>query len=72
MKLSFNQPAFIPWGAFFARLLNSDRMVLLDETILARGFSYVNRNRINGPRGEVWLTVPLKKKGRGTHLYEIP
>lgn len=46
MNVTFNQPAFIPWGGFFARLLNSDRMVLLDETILARGFSYVNRNRI--------------------------
>jgi hypothetical protein len=65
VNVTFNQPAFIPWGGFFARLLNSDRMVLLDETILARGFSYVNRNRIKGPRGEVWLTVPLKKKGRG-------
>jgi len=40
-------------------------MVLLDETVLARGFTYVNRNRIKGPRGEVWLTVPLKRKGRG-------
>ena len=65
MKIAFNQPAFIPWGGFFARLLNSDRMVLLDETVLARGFTYVNRNRIKGPGGEVWLTVPLKRKGRG-------
>lgn len=65
MKISFSQPAFIPWGGFFARLLNSDRMVLLDETVLARGFTYVNRNRIKGPGGEIWLTVPLKRKGRG-------
>ncbi|MGB8952285.1 MAG: WbqC family protein [Candidatus Aminicenantales bacterium] len=66
MKISFNQPAFIPWGGFFARLLFSDRMVLLDETALARGFTYVNRNRLKGPEGEVWLTVPLQRKGRGT------
>jgi len=65
MKLTFNQPAFIPWGGFFARLIHSESMVLLDETVLARGFTYVNRNRIKGPRGEVWLTVPLKRKGRG-------
>ena len=65
MKIAFNQPAFIPWGGFFARLLSSDRMVLLDETLLARGFTYVNRNRIKGPKGEIWITVPLKKKGRG-------
>ena len=34
MRISFNQPAFIPWGGFFARLIRSDRMVLLDETVL--------------------------------------
>lgn len=65
MRLSFHQPAFIPWGGFFARLLASDVMVLLDDTLLARGFTFVNRNRIKGPEGEIWLTVPLKRKGRG-------
>lgn len=65
MKVSFNQPAFIPWGGFFARLMSSDKTVLLDETILARGFTYVNRNRLKGPEGEVWITVPLKRRGRG-------
>jgi hypothetical protein len=65
MVLSFNQPVFIPWGGFFARLLAADRMVLLDDTLFARGFTFVNRNRIKGPDGQVWLTVPIKKKGRG-------
>jgi len=65
MRISFNQPSFIPWGGFFARLLHSDRMILLDDTLLARGFTYVNRNRIKGPWGEAWITVPLKRKGRG-------
>ncbi len=65
MRICFNQPVFIPWGGFFARLMSSDRMVLLDETVLAHGFTYVNRNRIKGPEGEVWITVPLKRKGRG-------
>ncbi|MGD2294942.1 MAG: WbqC family protein [Candidatus Aminicenantes bacterium] len=65
MRLSFNQPYFLPWGGVFARLIHTDRMILLDETLLSRGFSYVNRNRIKSPSGEVWITVPLKKKGRG-------
>jgi hypothetical protein len=65
MRISFNQPAFIPWGGFFARMMNSDRMVLLDDTLLARGFTYVNRNRLKSPDGELWITVPLQKKGRG-------
>ncbi len=65
MVISFNQPVFIPWGGFFARLMRSDRMVLLDDTVLARGFTFVNRNRLKGPGGEIWITVPLKRKGRG-------
>lgn len=65
MKVSFNQPGFIPWGGVFARLLRSDKMVLLDDTLLARGFTFVTRNRIKGPFGEVWISVPVKRKGRG-------
>ena len=64
MKLCFNQPCFIPWGGFFCRLLASDVMVLLDDTLFAQGFTFVNRNRLKGPDGEIWITVPLKR-GRG-------
>jgi hypothetical protein len=71
MRISFNQPALIPWGGLFARLLSSDRMVLLDETVLGRGFTYVNRNRLKGPEGEVWITVPLKRKGRGAQKIKM-
>ena len=59
MILSFNQPAFIPWGGFFCRLMASDTMVLLDDTLLAQGFTFINRNRIKGPLGEIWITIPL-------------
>lgn len=65
MRISFNQPAFIPWGGVYARLLHSQQMVLLDDTLLARGFTFVNRNRLKGPEGELWISVPLKRKGRG-------
>ncbi len=65
MRLGFHQPAFIPWGGFWARLAKVDQLALLDDTLLARGFTFVNRNRLKGPEGEIWLTVPLKRKGRG-------
>lgn len=65
MKLSFNQPAILPWGGFFARLLLSDAMILLDDTYFAQGFTFVNRNRIKSPSGELWFTVPIIKKGKG-------
>jgi len=65
MRISFNQPAFLPWGGFFGRLLHSEAMVLLDHTQFARGFTYVNRNRLKGPNGEVKITVPVIRKGLG-------
>ncbi len=65
MRICFSQPAFIPWCGFFSRLMHSDQMVLLDDTLLSTGFTYVNRNRIKGPEGEVWISVPVKKKGKG-------
>jgi hypothetical protein len=65
MRVSFNQPAFIPWGGLLARLMNSDLMILLDRTQFARGFTFVNRNRLKGPLGEIWVTVPIRKKGLG-------
>ena len=65
MVISFNQPAFIPWAGVFARMMNCDRMVLLDDTWLARGFTFVNRNRIKTPSGALWISVPLERAGRG-------
>ncbi len=65
MILSFNQPSFIPWTGFFARLIVSDKMVLLDNTLFAQGFTFVNRNRVKSPEGELRITVPVKKKGLG-------
>lgn len=68
MVISFNQPAFIPWGGVFARLLHCDRMVLLDNTLLARGFTFVNRNRVKTMAGALWVTVPLERAGRGRQM----
>jgi len=65
MVISFNQPRSSPWGGVFARLLYCDRMVLLDNTWLARGFTFVNRNRIKTMDGVLWVTVPLERAGRG-------
>ncbi len=65
MRISFSQPVFIPWGGFYGRLLNSDLMIILDNTLFARGFTFVNRNRLKAPQGEIWITVPVKKKGLG-------
>jgi hypothetical protein len=50
----------------------SDTMVLLDDTLFARGFTFVNRNRLKGPGGEIWITVPVKKaSGKRLRIREL-
>jgi len=60
-----HQPNFLPWIGFFYKALLADLVVLLDDVQFARGFTWVNRNRLKYDQGELWLTVPVKKKGRG-------
>jgi hypothetical protein len=71
MRLSFNQPYFLPWGGIYARMLASDAMVLLDDTRISNGFTYVNRNRLKGPEGEVWISVPLRHRSRGKTIRSL-
>jgi hypothetical protein len=60
-----HQPNFLPWIGFFYKALLADLVVLLDDVQFARGFTWVNRNRLKCDQGDLWLTVPVKKKGRG-------
>jgi len=63
--IACHQPNFLPWIGFFYKALLADLVVLLDNVQFARGFTWVNRNRLKCDQGELWLTVPVKKKGRG-------
>ncbi|MCK4352831.1 WbqC family protein [candidate division WOR-3 bacterium] len=42
-----------------------DIFVILDSVQFPRGASWVNRNRIKTPNGQLWLTVPVKKHSLG-------
>jgi hypothetical protein len=57
-----HQPAYLPWCGYFSRLLDTDRLVLLDHVQFAeRG--YQNRNCIRAPGGgRLRLTVPVRRR----------
>jgi hypothetical protein len=63
--ITTHQPIFLPWPGFFHKATRSDCMVLLDHVQFPRGRGWVNRNRLKNESGELWLTVPVWKKGRG-------
>ncbi|MEV7930420.1 WbqC family protein [Kitasatospora sp. NPDC088779] len=56
-----HQPAYLPWPGYFSRLLDVDRLVLLDHVPYSeRGWQ--NRNTVTGPHGErIRLTVPVTR-----------
>lgn len=57
-----HQPAYLAWHGYFARLLDVDRLVLLDHVQFAeRGRQH--RNDIRAPRGgPLRLTVPVRRR----------
>lgn len=60
-----HQPVFLPWPGFFHKAAYADYLVLLDDVQFPRGRSWLTRNRLKNEDGELWLTVPVLKKGRG-------
>ncbi|MFI6883747.1 WbqC family protein [Streptosporangium canum] len=56
-----HQPAFLPWLGYLARLIDVDRLVLLDHVqYTERGWQ--NRNYIRGAHGQAqYLTVPVRQ-----------
>ena len=68
MIVTTHQPIFLPWPGFFFKAMSADYMVLLDDVQFPRGRGWVNRNRLKNKQGEMWLTVPVWKKGRGLQI----
>jgi len=70
MDIAIHQPIFLPWPGFFFKAMKAQCMVLLDRVQFPRGRGWMNRNRLKSPHGELWLTVPVHKKGRGLQLID--
>ncbi len=68
MIITTHQPLFLPWPGFFFKAVNADCMVLLDNVQFPLGRGWMNRNRLKCDKGELWLTVPISRKGRGLQM----
>lgn len=56
------QPGYLPWLGFFEQMRKSDVFVIYDDVQYDK-HGWRNRNRIKGPQGPVWLTVPVRTSG---------
>jgi len=68
MVVTTHQPIFLPWPGLFYKGLRADTTVLLDEVQFPLGRGWMNRNRLKSEQGELWLTVPVRRTGRGKQL----
>jgi hypothetical protein len=58
-----HQPQYLPWPGFFHKVGKSECFVFLDTVQFKKG-DFQNRNRIRRPNSWIWLTVPVRNKGR--------
>lgn len=63
MIVAIHQPNFIPWLGYFYKIARADVFVMLDDVQYTKN-SFINRNRIKTPQGELWLTLPVIHSGR--------
>jgi WbqC-like protein family len=57
------QPSYLPWLGYFDQMRKADVFVWCDDVQFDK-HGWRNRNRIKGPQGPLWLTVPVRHKGR--------
>lgn len=67
MVVTIHQPEHLPWLGFFDKIRQADLLVILDHVQYRRRY-FQNRNRLRSSTGTVWVTAPVKVKGR----YEQP
>ncbi|HPP93570.1 MAG TPA: WbqC family protein [Bacteroidales bacterium] len=67
MKIAIQQSDYIPWKGYFDIIRAVDEFIIYDDVQYTRR-DWRNRNRIKTPQGLLWLTIPVKVKGRYLQL----
>ncbi len=62
-KVAILQSNYIPWKGYFDLIAAVDEFILYDDMQYTRR-DWRNRNKIKTPQGLLWLTVPVKVKGK--------
>lgn len=55
------QPSYIPWRGYFHQIQKADVFVFYDDVQFDK-HGWRNRNRVKGPQGSQWLTIPVLSK----------
>jgi hypothetical protein len=62
-KVAIIQSNYIPWKGYFDMIAAVDEFIIYDDMQYTKN-DWRNRNRIKTAQGPLWLSVPVKMKGR--------
>jgi hypothetical protein len=62
-RVAILQSNYVPWKGYFDVINSVDEFVLFDDMQYTRR-DWRNRNRIKTPGGTIWLTIPVRVKGK--------
>jgi len=62
-KIAILQSNYIPWKGYFDLINSVDEFILYDDMQFTRR-DWRNRNKIKSREGLLWLTIPVKAKGK--------
>jgi hypothetical protein len=62
MILTAHQPVYLPWLGLFHKIALADMFISFDQ-VQYQPKDWNNRNKIKTPQGEIWLSVPVLRKG---------
>jgi hypothetical protein len=68
-RVGIIQSNYIPWKGYFDFIARCDEFVFLDDAQFTKR-DWRNRNQVKTSAGRVWLTVPVRSKGRFTQAID--
>lgn len=63
------QPGYLPWLGYFDQMLHVDAFLVADELPFTSS-GWTHRNRVKGPSGAQWLTLPVRPR-RGQAICDV-
>ena len=70
MRVGIHQPHYLPWLRYLQKIAHSDVFIILDDVDYTKN-GWQNRNKIKGPDGWMYLTVPVSSS-LGQHILDVP
>ena len=67
---SIVQSSYLPWKGYFDLIRDADIFIFYDDIQYTKN-DWRNRNRIKGPNGAFWLTIPVPKNSVNLKINEV-